>query len=131
MGIILSIFYITEFKIIQYISGTYSPSDYSNPERINPDSTDTSRRVYYNSERPPRFVGPMQSSKKRIREIPKGTSSKPFAIVVDEPGFYNISAYSGDRWSHWKGTITYRVTTISIIQAKHLRDSSQGKNYQW
>ncbi len=130
-GVSLGRFEKGEILVIQYVSGTYSPPNYSPPVLINPDSTDHARRFYSSSERPPRLVGPMQSSRKRIREIPKGTSSKPFAVIIDDPGFYNLSAYSGDRWYHWTGTITYQMTKYSVIQSAQLKNTEQVNNYQW
>ena len=118
-----------EIVLIQYVSGTYSPSNYSNPERINPDSATS--RVRYSSEPTPRLTGPMQSAQTKVREVPKNTASKPFAVLIEDSGFYSMAAHNGDRLYPWKGILTYRVTKFSVIQAQQLRNSEQRKKYQW
>ena len=100
-----------EIIALQYLSGEYKP--YRGASRtINPDQE---REMYYVSEGAATLEGPLNSPNKRAYRIPKGTSTRPFILVVPEPGHFNLKCYAGN---YSEGKVTYKMTKMGVLEAR-------------
>lgn len=117
-----------EILVVQYVSGRYRHR-YSSYSPASPDADPRSDdSAYYAPAQRPFIKGPSGKKEMRTWDIPRGTAAKPFAVLVEEPGYYTISAYAG---SYWEGKLTYKVSKLSAASAKHLLESSEKNKYQW
>ena len=113
-----------EILVVQYLSGDYRP--YRGSSRtVNPDQESD---FYYSSEGSMMLEGPLNSQDKRSYRIPKGTSRRPFALVVPVGGHFNLKCTAGN---YSEGRVTYKVTKLSILEAREFQKSVDKNAYQW
>ena len=119
-----------EILVVQYVSGKYKYRYSSSYAPTNPDADERSDGsvYYYAPSQRPRVVGPLRTKNVQVWDVPKGTASKPFAILIKDPGHYEFRAFGG---SSWEGTLTYKIMKLSVLQAKRLMASPEKDNYQW
>ena len=112
-----------EVIVLQYLSGVYKP--YRGSSRtINPDQE---REMYYVSEGAAMLEGPLNSPNKMSYRIPKGTSSRPFVLVVPESGHFNLKCYAGN---YSEGRVTYKMTKLGVLEAREFLKSYDKSAFQ-
>ena len=119
-----------EVLVIQYVSGKYKYRHSTSYAPTNPDADERSDGTvyYYAPTQRPRVVGPLRTKNVQTWDVPKNTATKPFAILIKDPGHYEFRAFGG---SSWDGTLTYKITKLSVLQAKRLMASPEKDNLQW
>lgn len=119
-----------EILVVQYLSGTYKYRYSSSYAPTNPDTDERSdgTMFYYAPSERPRIEGPLRTKNVQTWSVPRGTAAKPFAIPIKDGGHYDFRVYGGPSW---QGTLQYKVTKLSILQAKRLLASPEKDNYQW